>query len=85
MKHTLLCSLFYPIATLATPAFAHDADTSPVTHRPAAQAGNGPRTRADIRAELIAAQRSGEYQAIREDASTYPQMRPYLKREVTMP
>ncbi len=72
MKRALINSLLVAAAVMSAPAFAQATSD-------ASQANAGPRTRAEVKAELIAAQRSGEYQAIRVDAASYPQLLPYLK------
>ena len=68
MKRALINSLLVAAAVVVSaPVFAQ-AVTSDTSHS---------RTRAEVKAELIAAQRSGEYQAIRVDADSYPQLIPY--------
>jgi Domain of unknown function (DUF4148) len=71
VKRALISSLLLAAAVASAPVFAQT-ETSDAT-----QASTGPRTRAEVKAELIAAQRSGEYQAIRVDADSYPQLLPY--------
>jgi hypothetical protein len=72
VKRALLKSLVIAAMVASAPVFAQSVTTD------ASQMNAGPRTRADVKAELIAAQRSGEYQAIRVDAASYPQLLPYL-------
>jgi hypothetical protein len=68
VKRALINSLLVAAAVVVSaPVFAQ-AVASDTSH---------PRTRAEVKAELIAAQRSGEYQAIRVDADSYPQLIPY--------
>lgn len=71
MKRALISSLLLAAAVASAPVFAQTVTSD------ATQANAGPRTRAEVKAELIAAQRSGEYQAIRVDADSYPQLLPY--------
>jgi Domain of unknown function (DUF4148) len=71
VKRALISSLFVAAAIASSPVFAQAVASD------ASQVNAGPRTRAEVKAELIAAQRSGEYQAIRVDANSYPQLLPY--------
>ena len=73
MKRALISSLVLAAAVMSGPVFAQAASD-------ASRANSGPLTRAEVKAELIAAQRSGEYEAIRVDAASYPQLLPYLKQ-----
>jgi Domain of unknown function (DUF4148) len=61
MKHALIGSLFVAVLVSSAPVFA--------------QSAYAPRTRAEVKAELIAAQKSGELETIHSES--YPQLRPY--------
>ncbi|CAN7697532.1 DUF4148 domain-containing protein [Caballeronia sp. dw_19] len=68
MKRALIGSLFIAVMVSSAPVFAQSIDT-------AQQNAYAPRTRAEVRAELIAAQQSGELDAIHTES--YPQLLPY--------
>ena len=68
MKRALVGSLFVAALVSSAPVFAQSTDT-------AQQNGYAPRTRAEVKAELIAAQKSGELDAIHTES--YPQLLPY--------
>ena len=68
MKRALIGSLFVAVLVSSAPVFAQSTDT-------AQQSAYAPRTRAEVKAELIAAQKSGELDAIHSES--YPQLRPY--------
>jgi hypothetical protein len=67
MKRALMGSVFVAVLVSSAPVLAQSADTVP-------------RTRAEVKAELIAAQRSGELDAIRTES--YPQLLPYQSARV---
>jgi parvulin-like peptidyl-prolyl isomerase len=73
MKRALIGSLFVAVLVSSAPAFAQSSDVA----QPNAY---GPRTRAEVKAELIAAQKSGELDIIRSE--TYPQLLPYQTARV---
>jgi len=73
MKRALIGSLFVAVLVSSAPVFAQSSDT-------VQQNAYAPRTRAAVKAELIAAQKSGELDAIRTD--TYPQLLPYQTARV---
>jgi hypothetical protein len=68
MKRVLIGSLFVAVLVSSAPVFAQSTDT-------AQQSAYAPRTRAEVKAELIAAQKSGELDAIHTES--YPQLLPY--------
>jgi hypothetical protein len=68
MKRVLIGSLFVAVLVSSAPVFAQSTDT-------AQQSAYAPRTRAEVKAELIAAQKSGELETIHSES--YPQLRPY--------
>ena len=68
MKRALIGSLFVAVLVSSAPLFAQSTD--------AIQRNTyAPRTRAEVKAELIAAQKSGELDAIHTES--YPQLLPY--------
>jgi Domain of unknown function (DUF4148) len=67
MKRALVGSLFVAALVSSAPVFAQSTDT--------VQNAYAPRTRAEVKAELIAAQKSGELDAIHTES--YPQLLPY--------
>ncbi|QIE29001.1 hypothetical protein SBC1_71030 (plasmid) [Caballeronia sp. SBC1] len=68
MKRALIGSLFAAVLVSSAPVFAQSTDV-------AQQSVYAPRTRAEVKAELIAAQKSGEFDAIHTES--YPQLLPY--------
>jgi Domain of unknown function (DUF4148) len=68
MKRALIGSLFVAVLVSSAPAFAQSSDVA----QPNAY---GPKTRAEVKAELAAAKASGELDAI--DTDSYPQLLPY--------
>jgi len=68
MKRALIGSLFVAVLVSSAPVFAQSTDA-------VQQSAYAPRTRAEVKAELIAAQKSGELDAIRTES--YPQLLPY--------
>ena len=68
MKRALIGSLFVAVLVSSAPVFAQATDA-------AQQNAYAPRTRAEVKAELIAAQKSGELDTIRTES--YPQLLPY--------
>ena len=68
MKRALIGSLFVAVLVSSAPVFAQNTDA-------AQQNAYAPRTRAEVKAELIAAQKSGELDTIRTES--YPQLLPY--------
>jgi len=68
MKRALIGSLFVAALFSSAPVFAQSTDT-------VQQHAYAPRTRAEVKAELIAAQKSGELDAIHTES--YPQLLPY--------
>ena len=68
MKRALIGSLFVAVLVSSAPLFAQSTD--------AIQRNTyAPRTRAEVKAELIVAQKSGELDAIHTES--YPQLLPY--------
>ena len=61
MKRALIGSLFVAVLVSSAPVFAQSTDT-------VQQNAYAPRTRAEVKAELIAAQKSGELDAIRTES-----------------
>jgi hypothetical protein len=68
MKRALTGSLLVAVLVSSAPVFAQSTGT-------VQQNAYAPRTRAEVKAELIAAQKSGELDAIH--TGTYPQLLPY--------
>ena len=68
MKRALIGSLFVAVLVSSAPVFAQSTDA-------AQQSAYASRTRAEVKAELIAAQKSGELEAIHTES--YPQLLPY--------
>lgn len=68
MKRALIGSLFVAVLVSSAPVFAQSTDA-------AQQSAYASRTRAEVKAELIAAQKSGELEALH--AESYPQLLPY--------
>ena len=68
MKRAIIGSLFAAVLVSSAPVFAQSIDT-------VQQNAYAPRTRAEVKAELIAAQKSGEFDAIHMES--YPQLLPY--------
>ncbi|MFT4505669.1 DUF4148 domain-containing protein [Caballeronia sp. 15711] len=68
MKRALIGSLFVAVLVSSAPVFAQSTDA-------AQQSAYASRTRAEVKAELIAAQKSGELEALHTES--YPQLLPY--------
>jgi hypothetical protein len=68
MKRALIGSLFVAVLVSSAPVFAQSTDAGQ-------QNAYAARTRAEVKAELIAAQKSGELDAIHTES--YPQLLPY--------
>jgi hypothetical protein len=68
MKRALIGSLFVAVLLSSAPVFAQSSER-------VQQNSYAPRTRAEVKAELIAAQKSGELDTIRTES--YPQLLPY--------
>ena len=66
MKRALIGSLLFAVLASSVPAFAQSSDT---------RVNATPRTRAEVKAELLAARKSGELDAIHSES--YPQLAPY--------
>jgi hypothetical protein len=62
MKRVLIGSLLFAVLASSAPAFAQSSNAAP-------------RTRAEVKAELVAARNSGELDAIHSES--YPQLLPY--------
>jgi hypothetical protein len=73
MKRAVIGSLFVAVLVSSAPVFAQSADT-------VQQTAYAPRTRAAVKAELIAAQKSGELDTIHTES--YPQLLPYQTARV---
>lgn len=68
MKRALIGSLFVAVLVSSAPVFAQSADA-------VQQSAYALRTRAEVKAELIAAQKSGQLDTIHTES--YPQLLPY--------
>lgn len=68
MKRAFIGSLFVAVLISSAPVFAQSSGS-------VQQNSYAPRTRAEVKAELIAAQKSGELDAFRTES--YPQLLPY--------
>ncbi len=68
MKRALIGSLFVAVLVSSAPVFAQSTDA-------AQQSAYASRTRVEVKAELIAAQKSGELEALHTES--YPQLLPY--------
>jgi Domain of unknown function (DUF4148) len=73
MKRAFIGSLFVAVLVSSAPVFAQSTDT-------AQQNAYAPRTRAEVKAELIAAQKSGELDTVHTES--YPQLLPYQTTRV---
>jgi hypothetical protein len=73
MKRALIGSLFVAVLVSSAPVFAQSTDT-------AQQTAYAPRTRAEVKAELIAAQKSGQLDMIHTES--YAQLLPYQTARV---
>jgi hypothetical protein len=72
MKRTLIQALLISAALVATaPAFAAEYAQAQAT-------ADGAKTRAEVKAELAAARRNGDLDAV--NINTYPQLLPYQQR-----
>jgi len=68
MKRAIIGSLFAAVLVSSAPVFAQSTNT-------VQQNAYAPRTRAEVKAELMAAQKSGEFDAFHTES--YPQLLPY--------
>lgn len=78
MKTVVVGGVLFVALIGATPAFAAETNRDQGTDQAVRRPDAGPETRADVQADLVKAQRSGEYEVNRFGADSYPQLRPYL-------